>query len=140
MPTRKTPKPKRSFVPGPALADRASLLAWLKSNPGSVLRLPVVIHRAPLGGYDVAFIGTEAGPSAEDAIVLDLDDSTLGIGLSDRLRFQCAEEKICVVWIEGSWGSALPDLEPKDPPPWPFTVHDAGPPVEGSPRTILIAD
>lgn len=140
MPTPKTPKKDRPFVPGPALDDTATLLAWLTSNPGVTLRLPVVL-RFPLdnlGGHDLAFIGTEPGPPADDAIRLHLDDSTLGIPLSDRLRSLC-ETGDCVVWIEGIWGLAIPALDDRQPPPWPLTVHDTGPRVEGSPGTIFVA-
>ncbi len=139
MPTLKTQRQKRTFFPGPPLADSAGLLAWLESNPGTTLRLPVVIISSSesLGGNDLAFIGTDLGPPAEDAVLLDLDDSTLGIPLSTRLRSLCDAET-CVVWIEGIWGRALPDLEDQQPPPWPFTVRDTGPRVEGSPQTIFV--
>ncbi len=144
MSSPKTPKPERSFVPGPTLADHAALLAWLEAHPEAYLRLPVVVFPGDLGGIRLAYIGTDPVPPADGAIVLDLDDSALGIPLSTRLRSLCgAEGSACVVWIEGTWGPLLPDLEPDGardgPPPWPLAVRDVGPRVEGTPATIFVA-
>ncbi len=155
-PRVKTPRPQRSFAPGPALADGTALLEWFEadaragSGPAYV-RVPVVVFAGDLGGARLAYIGTDPAPPADDAIVLDLDDSALGIDLSTRLRSLCGTEHhagapsrrdACVVWIEGTWGRHLPSLVPggeDKPPPWPLTVRDAGPLVEGSPATILVA-
>ncbi len=143
MPGAKTPKPERSFSPGPTLADSAALLAWLESNPSAYLRLPVVVFRGGLGGVELAFIGSDPVPPGDDAILLELDDSALGIGLSTRLRSLCGGSDACAVWIEGTWGRLLPGIAAPaaaEPPPWPLAVRDAGPRVEGSPATILVAD
>ncbi len=140
MSSPKTPKPERSFVAGPPLADSTALLEWLDANPRAYLRLPVVIFPGDLGGIRLAFIGTEPAPPPEGAILLDLDDTTLGIPLSSRLRSLCgAGGAPCAVWIEGTWGRPLPGLGASEPPPWPVTVRDAGPAVEGSPATIRVA-
>ncbi len=136
----KQPRPERSFAPGPALADGAALLEWLAANPRVDLRLPVVISRGDLGGIGQAFIGTDPGPPPPDAILLELDDSTLGIDLATRLRSLCGTGRDpCAVWIEGFWDPPLPGLGSAQPPPWPLTVRDAGPVVEGSLATIFVA-
>ncbi len=145
MPSLKTPKPERSFKPGPSLADSAALLAWFEANPTAYVRIPVVIFPGDLGGIKLAFVGTEPAPPPDGAIVLELDDSALGIPLSTRLRSLCdAGSDACVVWIEGTWGRLLPDLASiasgrATSPSWPLSVRDAGPLVEGSPATILVA-
>ena len=133
-------RPRRAFAPGPAVEDASALLAWLEANPNIYLRLPVVVLLSPDGlpGTRLAFIGTDAAPPPEDAIMLALDDSTLGIDLSTRLAAVCgAEAEACVVWIEATWGHAIPVPGTAAPPPWPVTVHDVGPPVEGSPATVF---
>ena len=138
----KTRKPKRNFAPGPSLADSAALHAWLEAHPNAYLRLPVVIVKSTDGlpGHELAYIGTEPASPPEGAILLDLDDSTLGIGLSDRLRSLCdSESAACVVWIEGTWGRVAPAFGAQEPTPWPFTVRDVGPLVEDSPQAILVA-
>ncbi len=148
--TPKTPKAQRSFAPGPALADGVALLEWFAANPDAYVRIPVVVFPGDLGGVKLAYIGTEPAPPADDAIVLDLDDGALGIDLSTRLRSLCStgrhagappgRPEVCVVWIEGSWGRHLPSpLGDAEPPPWPLTVRDTGPRVEGSPAAILVA-
>ena len=138
----KTRKPERTFAPGPSLDDPAALLAWLEAHPNAYLRLPVVVVTSTDGlpGHEVAYIGTEPASPPDGAILLDLDDSTLGIGLSDRLRSLCdSENAFCVVWIEGTWGRVAPSFGAQEPPPWPFTVRDTGPLVEDSPQAILVA-
>ena len=142
MPSLKTPQPARSFVPGPALADGAALLGWLRAHPDARVRIPVVILFSPDGlrAPRLTFLGTDPAPPAEDAILLELDDSALGIGLDTRLRSLCdAESDACAVWIEGTWGPLLPGLRSTEAPPWPVTVRDVGPLVKGSPKTILVA-
>ncbi len=141
MSLTKTPKPERSFAPGPALDDGAALLAWLEAHPGAYLRIPVVVLLPADGlfGPRRAFVGTESAPP-ENAIPLELDDSTLGIDLGTRLRALCdAGTAACRVWIEGTWGPPMAGLRAAEPPPWPLTVRDVGPLVEGSPSTILVA-
>lgn len=143
MHLRKTPRPKRRFTPGPAFDDSPALLEWLGANSEAYLRLPVVIFTGDLGDVELAYIGTEPIPPPAGAITLDLDDSALGICLTTRLRsLRDSASDACVVWIEGTWGRLLPGVPPgggSEPPPWPFAVRDAGPRVEGSPATILIA-
>ena len=68
----------------------------------------VIRHHHDLFRRRRAFIGTAPEPPANDAIQLDLDDSTLGIDLDTRLRSLCdAGDEPCVVWIEGTWGRAV---------------------------------
>lgn len=129
LPRNKTPKPKRIYEPGPALSPGQDLVAWFKANPDEYVRIPVVIHfdeglRQRKKAY-IALDPKAAEPA--DAVVLNLDDSTLGISLSSRLRSLCPEGPSCVIWVEGHWGSVgvgLPTPEPTSPPPWPFTVRD----------------
>ncbi len=100
----------------------------------------VVLSADGLFGRRRAFIGTEPSAPAKDAIPLELDDSTLGIDLGTRLRSLCgAGADACRVWIEGIWGPTLAGLRAAEPPPWPLTVRDVGPLVEGSPLTIFVA-
>lgn len=117
------------------------MLDWLEAHPGAYLRVPVVVFPGDLDGIRLAFIGTDPAPPPDDAIVLELDDSGLGIPLSTRLRSLCGEDsEPCVVWIEGTWGRLVPDsVDTPESPPWPLAVRDAGPRVEGSPAAVLVA-
>ncbi len=126
-PMHKTPKPEYVFAEGPALTDTDILLTWFKANTGAYVRLPVAIEFTTEGLRNVsrAWIAASTDDPAKDAIFLDLDDTTLGVGLDDRLHGLCVEQARCVIWIEGRWGQSMPAFGPEKPtPPYPFTVRD----------------
>lgn len=142
-PGPKTPQPRRDFVAGPALAPADALLDWLKAHPDTLVRLPVVVRFADDWRHTLAevYIGSDPDPAAArpaDAITLHLDDTALGISLSDRLaRLEPAAATVIVLQVEGFFRpSALAALEDdaQPPPPWPFSLRDVGPTLEPGER------
>ncbi len=112
------PAPEISFVPGPDLQPGEILRAWLEDqgarSPKPMLRLPVVLsfEQGQVMGVSRAWIGVLPEPP-DGSVMLRLDDSALGIPLSDRAREHCAPEaESCALWLEGTWGSLLPLLMP----------------------------
>ena len=117
----KTPMdPVETRPQGPALDG--DLLAWLESSKGSV-QLPVDVRRSVLG--------IEGGTILRAQLDVRLDDTRLGIGLTDQLRTACGDEGPCVVWLEGEWGPTLPD--PVDEPQPTLSVQKLIGVVEGEP-------
>lgn len=139
----KRPRPERTFAKGPTLKDGEALLAWFQEEGSGYVRIPVVIRFSTDGlrHRELSYIGTDAEAMPEDALVLSLDDSTLGIGLDMRLRSLCDDESpTCVLWIEGFWGGMqLALMDDEGPPPWPFTVRDTAP-LQGDPPTTIFVE
>lgn len=103
------PPVDRLFVHGPEIVGDPRLAAWLAScrdelGP-SLLRLP--FHIAP----ELPGERRRASLAANTAGVFDvaLDDSSLGIGLADRVRSTHAGPGPCAAWLDGNWdGSQAP--------------------------------
>jgi hypothetical protein len=78
-------------------------------------------------GIQRAWLGTNLdGPAAGD-LLLDLDDTTMSVGLMDRLRTTCPTGERCAVWIEARWGAPVPM-------PAALAAFDEGP--RGAPVTV----
>ena len=110
----------------PALSPSTELMAWLDANASTRVLLPFSVRRQALGvdGGDLV---------AEPPVAFRLDDSTMGVGLMDRLREECPElDSPCVVWLEGTYGAALtmPGLEDGGPV---FAVTGVHGRVDGTP-------
>jgi hypothetical protein len=118
---------------GPALTPSSALLVWLNANPRKKsgdrrrIRLPVVVefeddYRLAYGPiYIAARLEQPANP-----ILLEIDDTALGVGLMTRLLSICPKDKKgCVLWLEGHWG-ALVDFENEDEEGLPFSVLQVG--------------
>lgn len=117
-PVNLTPEPALSFVDGPAIADSDALLAWLSANKGRTLQLPVVVafddeHRLAVKRASLG------------ALQLRLDDTSMGVGILDRLRAACPPGPLeCAVWLEGRWG---PVMEIGGQPALSIPGFDSGP-------------
>jgi len=124
------PAPVLEFVDGPALAD-AGLLPWLRDQEarGTTLRLPVVVDfGGPFRlGVQRAWLGSDLAEPGAEALLLDLDDTAMSVGLMDDLRAACPEGDRCAVWVEARWGALVP-MPPEmaafahDPPRLPVSV------------------
>lgn len=124
-------------VHGPALADTAALLAWFEgAGAGKRVRLPIVLVPDPLG-LSTAFVGPTPGPAPAGALHLKLDDTSMSVGLADRMAPDCPYDVPCAIVVEGTWGAtlatsiggpglggpALPGMA-QAPTPHPFRVLD----------------
>ena len=129
----KKPPPQLEFLKGPSVQPPKALLAWLRSTERSsrarpVLRVPVVIPRGGHTQFEVQdpFIEGTGDPAGEPPIYLDLDDTRMGIPLSQHLIERCRDDEgRCHVWLEGQWGAMMPlgiASISEGPPLWPFTV------------------
>jgi len=112
------PAPEITYGPGPELQPGEVLRAWLEDQgvrtPKPMLRLPVVLafEQGQVMGATSAWIGV-LPQAPEDAVMLRIDDSALGISLQERVREHCAPEAdSCALWLDGTWGSLLPLLLP----------------------------
>ncbi|MBK9386271.1 MAG: hypothetical protein IPN34_15780 [Planctomycetes bacterium] len=101
-----TDEVERSFEPGPAIADRAELLAWLSARAreggsGTTLKLPIALELRD-GGAHVgdAHLGLDGG---DQRLTVLLDDSALGVALVDRARHHMRNDGTCALWLEGVW-------------------------------------
>ncbi len=125
------PTPVYSYAPGPELTPTDALRGWLDEqgakDPAPMLRLPVVVELAQGAALGVtrAWIGVLPEPP-EGALLIKVDDTTMGVGLADRLDGLCAPEaKTCALWLDGMWGSPLPLLLPAVPGAPPvFTLRN----------------
>ena len=90
----KVPYVETAKTVGPKLSQQELLETWLAEAHDAVLRLPVTIERR---GYGQS-IGAKLGERE-----VRIDDSALGVSLTDRLRSVCPEESPCRVWVEGRW-------------------------------------
>jgi hypothetical protein len=93
-----------------ALVPAARLIAWLDAQHDAGkprrLRLPVVLQPS-ITGFSNS--GARVGPAA-DALVVNLDDTALGISLSDRAKRVCpAGAPACAMWVEGFWKGKTDD-------------------------------
>jgi hypothetical protein len=93
---------------GPALDPSDTLRQWLDENKGTAIQLPVVVESEVLG-LGASWIGTTADEPSPEAVRLFLDDSAMGVGVSDHLRNLCGNPPVrCVVWLQGYWGATFP--------------------------------
>lgn len=97
---------KRPLAPAPlsvvaqALEPKADALAYLAKAQaeGKELKLPVEVTVEPLG-ISGGFLGF--GP---DRVAVKIDDTALGVALSDRVASWCGEEATrCAMWMWGKW-------------------------------------
>ncbi|MDX2010520.1 MAG: hypothetical protein SFW67_10035 [Myxococcaceae bacterium] len=88
---------------GPALTDTAALRAALEASKGLV-KLPTTLQAGTLG-FDRRT--AQAGP-----LTFDVDDTRLGVPLSERARGACGKAPVCTLWLVGRWVTgATPTLE-----------------------------
>ena len=85
------PSPPHVFVSGPALAPTDRLRAWLQTNAGRRVRLPLTV--------DSSVLGVQGGFVGEGGV--QVDDSALGVALFDRARAACGGAPRCALWVEG---------------------------------------
>lgn len=97
---------KRPLAPAPLtvvaqpLEPQAAALAYLAKAQadGVELKLPVEVTVEPLG-ISGGFLGF--GP---DRVPVKIDDTALGVALSDRVASWCGEEATrCAMWMWGKW-------------------------------------
>ena len=105
------PEKERHFVAGPKLKPAKELLDWLEKLPKGVrIRLPIVVRFTDETGFmrKDAFVGESLSELDKDSLFIKLDDTTMGIPLSDHLRSHRSEKAAhCALWMEGTWGVAL---------------------------------
>ena len=144
------PRKEVKFVTGPALKPTKELLSWLEKLPKKkLIRLPIVVRFTDESGLfrKDAFIAESLAELAEDSIFVKLDDTTMGIPLSDHLRQHRPEKaQHCALWLDGFWGPALdmpmPSLpmDDKKDKALPFTIRNVHGVVEGEPSgTVLVS-
>jgi hypothetical protein len=117
----KTPHVDGKFIPGPRIADAAALGAWLDAHPKELIRIPVVFKLGEYRKIESAHIGI-TGDLPPDAVQLKVNDSALGVALSDHIRRSCAEgPTTCVMWLEGHARQLMP-MPDAAPGKRPFSV------------------
>lgn len=124
MVTPLRPAQPASMVEGPLIQPSLLLLDWLEKNSRTAagkrvrFRLPVVVrfedqYRLALSD---AFIGTTEADGGAQGILLELDDTGMGIALIDELRGRCPKStNTCAVWLEGYWGQLAQVTMPESP-------------------------
>ncbi|MER2562525.1 MAG: hypothetical protein ABTQ32_17505 [Myxococcaceae bacterium] len=96
-----TPEPERTFADGPALEPAEALRTWLEAQKDAMgrpkrVRLPVVVTmKSPLGIDRTGHVGTEKG------LALELDDTSMGVPLSDHVRRSAKGATSTVLLLDG---------------------------------------
>lgn len=116
-------------TPGPKILPREELLAYFENQEGKpTYKIPVVLRHGDgfPGGMDEVFIGVAEDMDEADKLLLEPDDSGLGIGLAERVRDAFGDQKICHAWLIGKWGPLIdmPGMDDSEEGVYPFTVHD----------------
>ncbi|HIA00481.1 MAG TPA: hypothetical protein EYN66_00960 [Myxococcales bacterium] len=119
---------------GPSLEPSNELLKWLNDNPRKstntrrMLRLPIVVefeddYRL---NYERVYIGGTPSQSG-NVVLLDLDDTALGMGLLTQLQRLCPKgQKACALWLEGYWGALVEYDDDDDDDGMSFSVLKVG--------------
>ena len=99
---------EKVFSIGPKILPKAALLSFLRHSTGT-LQIPAVIVRGehPLAPYTV-FIGVSDELDGTDRIMLSLQDTAMGTGVSSLLHDLFPDQKTCHVWLIGRMGPLLP--------------------------------
>jgi len=122
-----------SWIYGPNFFPRDRLLEWLKNNAYDengtrrLFRLPVVIEFEDSFQLKIkrCYIGNKNVKKNEDVILLRIDDTGMGLDFISLVQRVCPKKRnICVVWIEGLWGTLIEDESniQKKEDNYPFTV------------------
>lgn len=116
MPRNKTSRlSDRDWKQGPDLQNPDQVLDWILAldpvSDGSKrrIRLPIYVQRgeSPLDP-NIYTAGVQGDLKAKDRLDLRLDDTGLGIPLSDRILQFCKDEDApCIILVEGTWGPLL---------------------------------
>lgn len=83
---------------GPALNDAAALRSALDGSTGLV-KLPTTLRVGPLG--------VDHGRAQAGGLAFDVDDTRLGVPLSERARGVCREASSCTLWLVGRWAKGV---------------------------------
>ena len=136
-----------NFKPGPLIIPGDDLVKYFEANGRTpegkriYFKIPVIFKMRTdfPGAVQEAFIGVTPDLDEDEKVRLDIDDSGMGIGLSDRLLSLCDGAQVCKGWLFGFWGplmdiEIIPDLssdeKPGGPPKYPFAMRDLKP-LEG---------
>ena len=110
---RKAPIEPTHFISGPSILPGETLLQFLQApeNQDRKLKIPVYIQYSDIypGTVGTAFIAVNDQMPTKDRIYLRLDDSTMGIPLTEHLREYLPGEVDGPLWIIGIWGSPFDD-------------------------------
>ena len=129
MNRNKTPLPTNAdFKPGPSILPASELIAFFEGGERGLVKAPVVLRIGDGFGSPVeeAFFGVDEGMAAADRVQLDLQDSEMGIPMSEHFREKCPEAGWCKVWVLGHWGAAGGGLgleEDAGEGVWPFALR-----------------
>lgn len=105
------------FEPGPLLSDTPKLTAFLQQcTAGTWLQFPVIIRYADdfPPSVERAVMGLDPENEPSNPVVLDLDDTRMGISLATH----CEGETVCVQWVKGTWPA-----ESNDEGAWRFYLR-----------------
>lgn len=92
--------PSPLSVVAQALEPKADALAFLAKAQaeGTMIKLPIEVIVEPLG-ISGGYVGFGA-----DRITAKIDDTALGVALSDRVASWCGDEATrCAMWVWGKW-------------------------------------
>lgn len=116
-------------------ASKEVILYWLNNHKGSELVLPVIVTFDEYKlGIEKAVVTLNTNTESESEILLNLDDSPMGISLTDKLHQHCREsQRSCLLYLEGIWGPLSGAIEAvgdsvqsknkTDKRKWPFVVY-----------------
>lgn len=90
-----------TFSQGAPITPADKLVEWLdgakRDGQARLLRVPVVISRGQVG-FDTSKVTIGANGPA-----VFLDDSSMGVGISDRAMQKCGDAQTCAFMVEGYW-------------------------------------
>lgn len=103
---KKRPQPAVNYQKGISLFPKTTLLKWLEQNKKFRIKIPaiVMINENNFPFIRSVFVGVEPTISEDEKIILDIQDTQMGISFETRIdMYHDKRTTYCPIWLEGYW-------------------------------------
>ena len=129
---KKRPQPSINYKKGISIFPKTTLLKWLENNKKYRVKIPVIvaINENNFPFIQSVFVGVEPTIPEGEKIILDIQDTQMGISFETRIDMCCDKQAThCIIWLEGYWDEepifSFGENEKKNV--HPFTVSNVAP-------------